>query len=376
MIDWQTLQEWQADWLSVDESAIRKRQGFLLDALSREQTHMTRAIKTLRDGRKRLVLEYADIFTDQLELDSSVSTTSNPHRLLALAEKPWADTKPNPQRWFEAISRFDQAVAVAKIEMEDSYETLDRDINRLMDFLWDELFEPVFEKIEVYCYHDPKIEYAVRAEDVGIGHHLSRPGLQRRKSNLTCRKTRKGELAFFRHRIKDSFDTWLKTQRQIHDPEKKDLYVVHDRCGLTFIVPTLVDLHNIALSIVELLLENGGIEIEPLDINDGKTQSVDVKNHQSSPKYKAAKTLIEWRGRVFEFQFLTFHDYFTSKQSLNDSNHDLYRLRQTMNFFLPLLWPKEIYDVDWVNPRVRSSLRKWKMNQLGWRVNVDHSTKS
>jgi len=346
----------------------------LIDALSREQTHVTRAMNTLRNGRLRLVREYADIFTDQLELDSSVSTTLNPHRLLELAEKPWADQKPDAQRWFESISRFDQAVAVAKIEMSDSYEMLARDINDLMDFLWGHLFEPVFEKIEVYCYHDPATGYAVSAEDVGIGHHLSRPGLKRRKSNLTCRKTMKGELAFFRHRIKDAFDAWLKSQRQVHDPEKKHPYTVYDRCGLTFIVPTMMELHDVALQIVELLLDHGGTEIEPLDTNFVAEQSIDATNRQSSPAYKAAKTLIQFRGRVYEFQFLTFHDYFTSKRSLNDSNHDLYRLRQTLKYFLPLLWPKEIYAVDWGNPHIISSLRKWKINQLGLRVNGKHTS--
>jgi hypothetical protein len=126
------------------------------------------------------------------------------------------------------------------------------------------------------------------------------------------------------------------------------------------------------LKLVEILLDDPrdcGEEIEPLDTNYGSQKTVDANNQHSSNGYKAAKTLMKWRGGVFEFQFLTFQDYFSIKRSLLDSNHDLYRLRQTLDFFLPLLWPKEIYDVDWANPSVRGTLRKWKVAQLGWRVN-------
>lgn len=377
MLSWEELADWQADWLHISKEAIEKRQAFLLDALSREQTHFTRAIQTLRNGRERLAHGYADMFTDQLELDSSVATTSNPNQLLEIAEWPGADKKPDRQRWFEAISRFDQAIAVGKIEIADSHETLDRDMNRLLKYFWKHFFTKGFEKVEIYCYHDAENGYGVCAEDLSIGHHLSRPGLVRRKSDLTCRKTLYGELSYIRHRNKDPFDTWLKTQRQIHDTKNEFPYVVNDRCGLTFIVPTMKELNDVALRLAEMLLDDPGAEeIEPLETNHGTSHSADSKNKQSDSGYKVAKTLLKWRGRVYEFQFLTFHDYFSSKRSLLDSNHELYRLRQTLKYFLPLLWPKEIYEIDWANPHVRSSLRKWKIDQLGWRVNGKHVSDS
>jgi hypothetical protein len=369
MIEWKLLQEWQKDWFLPSEEAVTKRRVFLRRALSYEQSHFSRAVQTLRYGRVRLIEVYADVYTDQLEMDSSVARTTNLERFLELAVRPGANGLPDPQRWFEAVSRFDQAVSIAKIEMEDSNESLDRDMSDLIDFLSAELFVDGFEKIEIYCYHNPKNGYGVKAEDIGIGKTLSRPGFMQRKSDLTCRKTVHNELAYMRDRIKDPFAAWLKMQRQIHDPHKQDPFMVNDRCGLTFIVENMQELNNFAPQLVALLLEDGGREIESLDMNHHTQQSIDAKNSQSSSSYKAAKALIEWHGRVFEFQFLTLHDYFTIKRSLLDSNHDLYRLRQTLDHFLPLLWPKEIYDIDWVNPGVRHTLRTWKISQLGWRVN-------
>lgn len=369
MITWQELAEWQKDWLVFDPVAVSKRQKILLSSSSREQTEFARAIRTLSHGRTRLISGYADLFFDQIELDSSVATTLNPNRMLSLAQTAFVNTKPDLQRWFEALSRFDQAVAVSKIELVEPQEDLDRDMNKLLDFLTENFFKHETEKVDIFCYHDSNDGYSVIHEDIGIGHHLSRPGLTRRKSNLTCRQTLKGELAYIRHRTKDPFDTWLKTQRQIHNPKISDPYKIYDRCGLTFIVPSEEDLHTIALNLLMLLLDDEAVEIEKLDCNYGLHQSGDSNNKHSSSIYKLAKALIEWRGREFEFQFLTFHDYFTSKRSLLESNHDLYRMRQALDFFLPLLWPKEIYDIDWSNPNVRSTLYKWKKSQLGWRVN-------
>jgi hypothetical protein len=374
MITWEELSEWQKDWLVMSKAAIQKRQRCLLDASSREQIEFALAVRTITHGRKRLVSGYADLFFDQIELDSSIATTMNPNRMLMIAENAMNGKSPDLQRWFEALCRFDQSVAIAKIEIADSQEELDRDMNRLLDFLNDNFFEEEYEKVGIFCYHDPEKGFAVRMEDVGIGHHLSRPGLMRRKSNLTCRQTRKAELAYIRHRTKDPFDTWLKMQRQIHNAKLEDPYGVDDRCGLKLIVSSDKDLYIVALRLMMLLIDDGGEEIEPLVCNYGLEKSADVDNKQSSSTYKLAKASVKWRGRVYELQFLTFHDYFTSKRSLLESNHDLYRMRQALDFFLPLLWPKDVYDIDWKNPRVRSRLYKWKRSQLGWRVNGESKT--
>lgn len=369
MIDWEVLCHWQDDWMKPDPEAIENRRRFLARSLSSDLCYYAQAVHTLRNGRARLVHGYADAYFDQLELDSTVATTSNLPRLLSFAEQLGVQRKTDAQRWFEAMSRFDQVVSIAKIEQHDPYELLDRDMSDLLTFLSKHFFEDRFESAEIYCYFDPAKDYEVREENICIGKHLNRPGLVRRKSELTCRRTKdERDLVYLRHRVKDPFDVWLKIQRQLARSKKEDPYLVRDRCGILLVVENEKALHKIAVNIATLLTDHGGKETELLDANHGTNRAIDGANAHSSSGYQMAKMSIMWQGREFEFQFLTLHDYFTSKHSLREANHELYRLKQATDYFLPLLWPAKIYGVDWNLPHVRHELRKWKESQIGLRV--------
>ena len=168
-------------------------------------------------------------------------------------------------------------------------------------------------------------------------------------------------------RIKGAFSTWLKIGRKMHEGEVTETYNVTDRCGLTFVVPTYADLNDFALSLLETLLKNGAEELEKLSMTSANAP-VDPTNPRSSSLYRVAKMLVMWHKREYEFQFLTFHDYFTSKRSLTEANHELYKLRQACDFAFPYLWPSEIYGIDWSQKQLRADLRAWKVEQLGWHV--------
>lgn len=376
MVDWQTLSEWRKDWFSLDAKVIEKRLAYLHRASSLERFHLTQAVTIIRYGRERLLDHYAYVYADQLAPDSSVGSTPHLDRLLELAVKNGENNQPDPQRWFEALSLFDQAIAVSRIESEDPYEKIGRDLDTLIDFLRDRFFVGGFEKIDVYSYHDPNDGYTVHTGDVSIDRPLTRPGLTRRKSRMTCRRLANDRIAYMHHRIKDPFQTWLKMYRQQLERREKNPFFINDRCGLMFVVPSVDELQDIALCLLELLIVNGATEIEPLEMNHQTDHRADIQNHHSSARYKAAKMLVDWEGRRFEFQFVTFPDYFTSARSLLDSNHELYKLRQAMNYFLPLIWPECVYEMDWNNPQIRHTLRSWKEAQLGWRVNGDHKPQS
>lgn len=376
MVDWETLTEWRKDWFSLDANVIEKRLAYLQRTSSLERFHLTQAVITIRYGRERLLDHYAYVYADQLAPDSSVGSTPHLDRLLELAVKNGENRQPDPQRWFEALSLFDQAVAVSRIENEDPYEKIGRDLDSLIDFLRDRLFVGGFEKIDVYSYHDPNNGYTVHSGDVSIDRPLTRTGLTRRKSRMTCRRLANNHIAYMHHRIKDPFQTLLKMHRQQIERRVKNPFNINDRCGLMFAVPTVEELQELALNLLEILITDHAVEIEPLEMNHETDHRVDVHNQQSSVRYKVAKMLVEWRGRKFEFQFVTFPDYFTSLRSFLESNHELYKLRQAMNYFLPLIWPECIYEVDWSNPHVRHTLRTWKEAQLGWRVNGDHKPSS
>ena len=369
MIEWQKLVKWQDDWLNIHPEAIEKRKAFLRDVLYEDYDAFMNAFIRVLNSRTMLIRSMVDVFADQLELDSSVNIASKLERLLEIAADLDEKQEPDPQRWFEALARFDQVIAVAKIEREHSRESLSRDMTKLLVFLRHNWFlKEDLSRVEVNCYHDPANEFRVSPENVGVNEMLDRPDLEHRRSVLPCRRVGGIGYVYLRDRIKDSFDTWLKIQRQLKDLKCKNPFVVQDLCGITLLFPTEADLQNGAVSLISLLEAHGGKILDTTHLNQNGDQCMDSSNKHSSPEYKAAKILVSFLGGIFEIQLQTFHDYYTSKRSPTESNHDLYRLKQNLDIFLPILWPLIIYDVDWSNPVVRKAAWQAKVDQLGWRV--------
>lgn len=368
MIEWQQLDDWQKDWLRVDVSALKKRRDFLRRAPSRDRTLFTQSLQVVRQGRRELLKDYADVFSNQVGLDSAIASTPHLDRLLELAEKHREGGAPDPRRWFEGLSLFDQAMAIARIEFKDPLESVGRDLESLLDYLWETFFHDEYERIRVHAYHRPNEQFIVTEEDVSIGDSLIRPGKIHCVYPLDCRQIKGGGLAFMDERTKGAFSMWLKIGRKMFEGEVTETYTVNDRCGLIFVVPSIADLESFAFLLLETLLRDGAEELEKLAMTSSDAP-VDPKNTRSSSLYRVAKMLVMWHEREFEFQFITFHDYFTSKRSLTDANHELYKLKQACDFALPFLWPKEIYGIDWSQTRLREELRAWKVDQLGWHVN-------
>ena len=373
MISWEELREWEKDWQTVSPEAITRRQHFLQRSLYLERWLLTLAIKIVRSGRKELVNEFAYGFSDQLDMDSSVATTPHLDRLLILADKRTRSKPPELHRWFDALSLFDQTVAVAMLERIDPEESVGRDLDMLIDYLSAFIFKNGFVTKEFFVYHSGN-EFEVGPQDVGIGRHLSHraKGRVRRKTRLSCRRTREDQLVFLLHRIKDPFNMWLKIQRQIQKKELSYPYLIYDRCGLMFVAQTTEHVLNLAENIRRVLVEDGGDVVEGLNGNMSHMGvAADESNKESSKHYVVMKMLIRWRDRIFEFQFVRFHDYFHSTSSLTDANHKLYKLRQTRQYIFPKLWPETLFNISWENPQVRMLLHRWMTAKIGWRVN-DH----
>ncbi|MBI5369620.1 hypothetical protein HZA85_00280 [Candidatus Uhrbacteria bacterium] len=377
MISWNELQFRQDDWLRVHSDTIYWRRSLLNEVTSRDRELFVYALERVRAGQRALIQNYAPGLGDRLERDSSVATTPHMDRLLQLALKHQPRVKPDPQRWFDAISLFDQALALTQIEKADPVELVGRGIEALIDLLSDRLFVGGFEPTDFFVYHDPEHEYLVGPNDVGIGKHLSHRaiGKIRRKTRLMCRRVRDNGLVFLHHRIKDPFGVWLKMQRRVHNG-LDDPFVVPDRCGLMFVVEGRDDVSQLAKRITDLLIEKNAVMTEPLAANFSTSGSVDPDNGHSSSQYKVAKMRLRWRGREYELQFIAFHDYFNAARSLTGANHALYKLRQALDIHFPHLWPVEIYEIDWGNPHVRHLVSSRKIAQLGWRVEGEHNTSS
>jgi len=365
LISWSELQSWQSDWLDIHPRAIERRRRFIERRSLMEKWRFVTAIQNVRDGHAKLIDDYAYFFADQIEPDSSVATTPDLERLLALAVREGSDGRPDPQRWFEALSFFDQAIAIARIEREDPIECLGRDLDILIDFLSDHFFVDGFESIELHSYHSPERKFCVGPDDIVFGKSGDRAGMVHRKVRLTCRKTDRHKPVFIRDRIKNPFVTWLKTQRQIVEARVQDPFDVKDRCGLMYVLPTVGELYDFAEDLAGLLTQNHAEVIEPFHSNHETDTSADARNPSSSSNHKLAKTLIRWNDRLYEFQFMTFYDYVTSIRSISNANHVHYRLRQAARHFFPLLWPTQLYGVDWAD--AFATMLRWKEDQLGWR---------
>lgn len=368
MIQWKQLIEWQTDWQHIHAQALESRQGFLRRAPSREQELFMQCLQEVKRSRRELIAAYAEPFANQLAPDSPIACTPHLDRLLELGERHRKQQLPDPRRWFEALSLFDQALALARIEHKDPLESVGHDMDVLLDYLWDEFFEGDYRRMTLHTYYDPQADYVVWSHNVSMDTELDRPSLMHRPYPLVCRQIKGGGIGFMEERIKNAFSIWLKIGRKMHAGERKNAYMVTDRCGLAFVVPTEKDLRAFASILRKTLLANGARVLERFTLsNNGKP--MDPSNKHSSPLFRAGKMLIKWKDREYEFQFLTFHDYLTSKYSLTDANHELYKQKQAFNFALPFLWPKDLYGIDWEDPVVRDELRRWKIDQLGWHVN-------
>ncbi len=367
MIPWKMFLEWQHDWLEIDPKAIERRRTFLKQVPFLRQVQFKHALDTVRFGRRALVKDYAYAYAAQLALDSSVATTPHRKRLLDLAETHEEGELPDRQRWFECLSLFDQAIVIAYIEAYDPVETISADINQMITFLKARLFVGGFRRIEAYSYHDPKNGYVVTKENVSIDRTLHRLGLDERVTPFTCRQIAGDGFTYMDHRIKDPFEVFLKVCRQVEEDLLEDPFIIFDRCGLVFAAESFDEMYHFANRLTDALVADGAEVILPLRWN--KTDStMNPTNRSSSPNYKAAKTLIMWRGRAFEFQFVTIADFLNGSLSLTDANHELYKLRQAETYSLPLLWPDTLYGIRWSDPAISDRLRVCKESQLGWRV--------
>lgn len=382
MIDWVTLESWKQDWLEIHERAIVDRRVFLTGRKKGDRARLADALEKVQEGRVQHIKDFAFGFADELDTDSSVTTATQLVHLLQIAEQHKTADALHIHTWFDALSVFDSAVGVAKIEKEEPRAQIGDSLRHLIHFLQTNLFESGLETVELFVYHDPNNEYTVGPEDIGFNRHLSHraaAGLTRKKHRLHCRRMLDNGLVFLQDRVKNAFHAWLKIQTQVTKAaagvdklEDKDPFVIHDRCGLMLVVERLENLLHLSDCIEDLIGRSGGsITVRPVD-NLQRDGPANLSNGSSSPDYKAKKLCFLWHGREYEIQFMTFHDYFTSKSSLKGSNHMRYKQEQALRWVFPLLWPERVYGIPWANPQYKGELERRLIARLAWRVNGAH----
>ncbi len=356
------------DWTGVlDKEAVRRRQE-VLRSYDQDYHHLlSNMLEKVRDERVRLINQYAHSLVDKLGIESSVGTTLNPARLLELALTEGEDLIDRRVR-FEAVSFFDLARFLAWIERlpDESRYVVGEDMGSVIALFKDKLFQERTAQIKVSTYHDPDDNYRVR--EIGIDRRLDEDPDLVREHQMVCRMLQDGRPVRIDHRSKGLFETALKMLKQQASGIRR-WYQVRDRRGFKLVVPDVQQAKALIDDLQALFRKEGATFRRGHSNMTGNGKRMDRRNPQSSKFFRAAKCEVIWHDRVYEILVVTFQDYFSSQFALDGENHELYRLKQMLDVYFPLLWPAGIYGIDWSDARrVRRPLMAQKKAMLGWRV--------
>ncbi len=78
--------------------------------------------------------------------------------------------------------------------------------------------------------------------------------------------------------------------------------------------------------------------------------------------------MVHWSRRWYEFQIVTFSDYYGALYAHDEENHVVYKLRQGVKDMLPMLYPGSVYleEGSWEDERLVRLLYDRQIQNLGW----------
>lgn len=359
---------WQKEWVgSPDKRVIGERQAALEECSYEHHKLWGSMLEWVQDGKAGSVRRFLSPFSDNLSPVVDVVTLS-PERLLRFAATEGDGPIARCTR-FESIQLFDIAAAMTLAEIEMPRVEVDKKRDAFVDLITTSLFRPGERVVPVYSYHWPTKGYEV--DVIGFGRDIRPHSRYKRHMEYVCRVLNDGTPVFFFHRVKGRWDSYLKRQRQLDDPTKENPYVVLDACGLTFVVETQAQVRKLVRELIRVVEQANGF-VAFRENNLSGNGRMDRTNHESSPKFRAAKYEAWFEGQCFEILIMVFRDYISSKYALTRENHELYRVSQWHNRYAPLIFPYEVYGIDWGNKRVQKRLRACKVHELGWHVDPDN----
>lgn len=367
----QFMQHWNGEY---HPRAVAQRRRMLDHMSPAQQRELSDMVGLARDGRERLLTLYANQFLHLLRTESRIGTTLNPGRLLDLAGTAGDGVMEGHVR-FEATSIFDLAQMLAWTENQpgESRYAVGEDMACLIDFLTQSLFgKETRTSVRVFTCHNPKDHFHV--QEIGVENRpRGHPTSHLLEHRLVCRTFGNGRLVFLDHRPKGLFETVIKMLKQFRDG-KKGWHRISDRRGIKLIVPMVDDAHALMNALQAVMRTNGGEFIyQHSNITGNGTARMDIGNTHSSPLFRAAKCGLSYEGRVFEVLISTFEDHFSSLYATDGVNHDIYRLTQALEVYLPLLWPMSVYGIDWANKEdVQDFLVAQVRERLVWRFRPVH----
>lgn len=360
------------EWLNVTSHAIAWRRNILGRMSEEEKEKFLVATLVFHHGMKDIRKDYADPIKGDMDQSSKVTSRRRPGALLDLAKETTGTDDVSRKKRFEALRKFDITLMLAEIERRDPWLSVTDDIATLLSLLEEELFVGS-KQIVVWSYHALKNNRHV--EEIRIGRErrldsltLSDPHnpLSERMHEPNVTQLRNGSFFYLIDRGKGTFRTWLKMLRQITNPKRQQRFdQVMDRRGIKQIYSRSDRLYD-AVAVHQQVIEEVGGSFTIRHDNVTRDGPKDAENSESDSNYRALDAEVELAGTILEMVFQTFTDYYSSELAIDDVNHDLYALRQALRHFFPVLWPQEIYGLDWKDPNMRNALRTWKSGNIGW----------
>lgn len=227
-------------------------------------------------------------------------------------------------------------------------------IQDVMSYLEKRFFVPGTVRKTLISFHDPENFFRVAFwcfPDEKQNMEMPKE-LTVRETELDCRKFEwKGKeyLIYFAFRDKTRFSHLCKMFRKdIRDPHASAL----DWRGFKLVFFSQDALEAGIEKLREQVFYFPGVTWK---LEDGRFFR-ESENPYSSRNFRAKKFITIHKGQPCEVIIETIENHLNGLLSLGDENHELYRVRQLISTALPLIFPKELYQVDWKDSHVQEEI--------------------
>ncbi len=315
---------------------------------------MRAARQTIRD---LLTMYFHTHHHFSLGMSSEVDAAGDPIDLLRLCRTPGQDII-SRIRQFEAQRQLTLAQVEFELRLNHSApERLDKDRLRIIRLLKDRYFEPnQSDQLTVIAELDPENGHRVKSYRVisrNDPEACTAPTRTRAVFHLDVRMIRVGGRniwVYFDSRSKERIPTKLILKRERYHETLTDLNGVK----LVFF-----DLENDLMDGVRHMRQRvvrapGSVSGEAS--NAVRAGVVNPLNKYSSAEYRATKYNVRIYNRIVEMQFMYLPDWINEWLAQERENHSLYKLLGYLDRVFPVLFPTELFHLDWRDKKERQAL--------------------
>lgn len=237
-------------------------------------------------------------------------------------------------------------------------------LQRITAYLEKKFFAPNSKRITIVAYHN-------RKDDFRVEHFCLCPDDQRpretkkelieKEYEFVCRTffwNGKTFLVYFSCRNKTIFSHLLKMLRKdIRDPHSSAL----DWRGFKLV---FFDDESYEAGLDKLRNEVFYLPGTTWKHEDGRFFKEKANPH-SARGFNAKKFVTTVQGEPVEVIIESIKNHLNGTESLGEENHELYRLRQLIVSGFPLVFPTEIYNINWHDEEVQREIIEYNLRSFG-----------